>query len=227
MCGRIAVGFDSKLAKKTFSVDRVIKEFSPNYNMAPTMNIPVITAGSRLLDTFKWGLIPHWAKDKSIANKLINARGESITEKPSFREPFLNFRVLVLVSGFYEWRNKIPHYFTLKEKEIYALAGIASMWRSPKKEKIATVAIITTNANELVSNVHNRMPVILKEKDYDFWISPKNHNEEELLKLLMPFPASKMQQHSVSKIVNSPKNNTPEIIEPIKKEKENQSKLSF
>jgi putative SOS response-associated peptidase YedK len=215
MCGRMAFEFDSKMAKRLFKVDRVMNDFKPNYNAAPSQMIPVITAGSRVLDTYKWGLIPRWAKDEKFGSKLINARAETLEDKPSFRDAFHKFRCLILVSGFFEWKNRVPHYIKLKGKEIYALGGIASIWKSrdKKKESIATCCVITTKANKFMEEIHHRMPVIIKEEDYDAWIDP-NTELDRVERMLKPYNSRGMEEFVVSSEVNKVKNNSKDLLEP-------------
>ena len=167
-----------------------------------------------------WGLIPSWAKDMSIGNKMINARAETVAEKASFKKPFKDKRCLVLANGFYEWKktdkkNKIPYYFMLKSKQPFAFAGLWEEWKNPEGEKILSFTIITTKANELMEPIHDRMPVILKENVETQWLDPENKDTDKLLSLLQPYPAGLMESYRVSDIVNSPKNDIPACVEPI------------
>jgi putative SOS response-associated peptidase YedK len=208
MCGRIATAFEWKDVEDEFNPEVVRAQFSSRFNVAPTQNIPVILFGSTAYDEFKWGFVPHWAKKDP--KPVINARAEGIEEKPYFRTAFKKNRCLVLVSGFYEWdKSKTPYYFTLKKKKVYALAGIFDYSKSDDKP---TVAIITTEANEALEGIHHRMPVIMEKKNYSKWIDPNFENQEELLQMLRPFDASKILKKTVSKTVNSPKNDVPDVL---------------
>jgi putative SOS response-associated peptidase YedK len=194
----------------------------PRYNIAPSQNHPVviINQDQRELTMMRWGLIPPWAKDISIGYRMINARAETVAEKASFKKPFKDKRCLVLADGFYEWKktdkkNKIPYYFMLKSKQPFAFAGLWEQWKNPEGEKILSFTIITTKANELMEPIHDRMPVILKENVETQWLDPENKDTDKLLSLLQPYPGGLMLAYRVSPIVNAPKNDTPECIEPI------------
>jgi putative SOS response-associated peptidase YedK len=196
------------------------------FNAAPTQLLPIlrIDPGRGLvLDAFRWGLIPSWAKDPGIGAKMINARGETVAEKPAFRAAFRRRRCLVPMMGFYEWKKaaagKVPHYVRLLNAEVFGVAGLYEYW--PGKdgaEPIESYAIITTDANEMMSKLHDRMPVILAEKDHAAWLDPRNENTGELQQLLKPYPADEMTAHPVSKRVNSPKNDGAELIERVAEE---------
>ena len=193
--------------------------FRPRYNAAPTQVLPVVAGGvPRLLVPMRWGLIPAWAKDPSIAQKLINARAETVLEKPSFRRPFQRQRCLVLADGFYEWqqteRGKVPYRFVVRGGEPFAFAGLWDSWRDPTGQERQTFTILTTAPNELVAPIHNRMPVILAARDYEHWLSSAVM-AESLLALLRPYPAEEMAAYRVSRLVNSPANDVPEVIEAV------------
>ena len=189
--------------------------YKARYNCAPAQNLAVITSeDSDQLQFFRWGLIPSWAKDPAIGNKLINARGETLTEKPSFRNAFRNRRCLVPATGFFEWQRnliKTPFNIRLKSREPFAFAGLWDKWVSGDGKVINSFTIITTSPNELVAKIHDRMPVILHREDETRWISPKP--DPSLTVLLNPFPAGLMEAYPVSDLVNSPRNDTPEIFE--------------
>jgi putative SOS response-associated peptidase YedK len=213
----MAIAFSSEDAKKYFNIDKTINDFQPQYNLAPTQQVPVITAGSRILQTMRWGLIPHWAKDKKIGNYNINARSESLQEKPSFRENFKKRRCLVLTSGFFEWKNKVPHFITLKTNKPFAFAGLYDQWQEPdskKAQKIKSCTIITTKSNSFLKEIHDRMPAILSPEDYDEWLSLENTDTDLLQNLLKPFDSSQMSEYKVSQNVNSVRNQGPELIKP-------------
>jgi putative SOS response-associated peptidase YedK len=165
----------------------------------------------------RWGLIPFWSKDAKTGYKMINARAEQIAERPAFREPFESRRCLIPADGFYEWakkgKAKSPYCFALVDDSIFAFAGIWDRWRNPEKELIKTFSIITTSANALVSEIHDRMPVILEYENYDVWLDPGFRRVEPLLDLLMPYRADSMRRYRVSARVNSAQNDDPACAE--------------
>lgn len=168
----------------------------------------------------RWGLVPFWAKEASIGYKMINAKSETLTEKPSFRKPFKEKRCLVLADGFYEWgktdkKNKVPYRLVLKNRQPFAFAGLWDIWKTPEGDKLLSFTIITTSANELMESIHDRMPVILHEKDEAKWLDPEFKDTEKLSSLLQPYPSELMEAYKVSTIVNSPKNDTLACIEPV------------
>jgi len=200
----------------------VLDLIKPRFNISPSQNSPtvIVNQDNRELKMMRWGLIPFWAKEASIGYKMINAKAETVHEKPSFRKSFKDKRCLVLADGFYEWtktdkKNKIPFRFVLKTKEPFAFAGLWDAWKTPEGEMLLTFTIITTNANELMEPIHDRMPVILHEKDEALWLDPEFKDANKLTALLKPFPSDKMEAYRVSTIVNSPKNDTPKCIEPV------------
>src|SRR3990172_2064564 len=167
-----------------------------------------------------WGLVPFWAKEPSIGYKMINAKSETLSEKPSFRKPFKEKRCLVLADGFYEWektdkKNKVPYRFVLKNRQPFAFAGLWDVWKTPEGDTLLSFTIITTRANELMERIHDRMPVILNEKDEAKWLDPEFKDTDKLSSLLQPYPSEQMVAYKVSTIVNSPKNDTPSCIEPV------------
>ena len=217
MCGRSVSDFsDVDVSKdKIFAITETQAKFEPNYNVAPTQQIPVIIPGSRILTTFRWGLIPFWAKDKKIGYKMINARSESLIEKPSFKNLLKNKRCLILASGFYEWdKNKQPHYIQIKNHKIIAYAGLWDEWTDKEtNEKIRTCTIITCPANKFMQMLHHRMPVILQEKDLNTWLTSEDFTE--IRSLLLPYNDKDMIEHKVNKDVGNVKNNSRELIDEI------------
>lgn len=201
--------YEWKDVEDEFSVDKAMAEFRKSYNVSPSQQIPVIVAGSTVFNNFKWGFLPVWAKDDKMAQ--INARAETIAEKPFYKNSFQKHRCLIPVSSFFEWsKNKTPHLIKLKKKKIFALAGIFSYWQD-----IPTVAIITTEANEFMEKIHHRMPVIIEKKNYKKWIDKENNDIGKLMPMLKQYSSDKMESWVVSKSVGSPKNNSPEIIEKV------------
>ncbi len=221
MCGRFTSKAKPKDIEKEFKVGKLNpKLFEPRYNIAPTQIIPAVleSEGERIVNALRWGLIPSWAKDASIGSKMINARSETLAEKPSFRNAFKSRRCIIPASGFFEWLKKgsgakQPFYFYLKDKDVFGFAGLYEEWLDRESgELIETCTIITTEANEVLEPVHERMPVILKAENYDLWLDEKEKNTERLQKLLVPYPSEEMASHAVSKAVNSPSYDAPELI---------------
>jgi putative SOS response-associated peptidase YedK len=168
----------------------------------------------------RWGLIPSWAKDPKIGAKMINARAETIVEKPAFRKAFAQRRCLVPMTGFYEWakgrRGKVPHYVRLRNSDLFACAGLWEWWKSPEGEWLASFTIIVTDANKLISALHERMPVVLAPEDHKVWLDPKNEDVNELAELLKTYPADEMTADPVSTKVNDVKNDGAELVEPLR-----------
>ena len=221
MCGRFTLTVDPAELADTFSSYEFPTQFAPRYNIAPTQPVLAIPNDAKnKADFFLWGLIPSWAKDPSIGNKLINARGETLAEKPSFRGGFKYKRCLILADGFYEWKaaasskTKTPYYIHMKDHRPFALAGLWDIWNSPEGDSLRTCTIITTEPNELMSALHNRMPVILDPNDYNLWLDPAPQTPEKLIHLIKSFPADAMSARPVSTLVNKPGNDRPECVLP-------------
>lgn len=220
MCGRFARTTNEDKLQARFGFDdpqgTLLK---PRYNIAPTQMHPVVVVESdrRVLKLMKWGLVPFWSKDATIGYKMINARSEGIENKNSFKNPLRKRRCLVLADGFYEWKKDkgagVPYFIRLKSGEPFAFAGLWDRW-DKGKEPLQTFTIITTDNNELIRPIHNRMPVILHQKDEAVWLDPELRDPEKLLTLLKPYPSDEMEMYEVSTIVNSPKNDVPECIKP-------------
>jgi putative SOS response-associated peptidase YedK len=193
----------------------------PRYNIAPTQPVAVVpNDGKNRLDFFTWGLIPSWAKDPEIGSRMINARGETLAEKPAFRAAFRRRRCLVLADGFYEWKkipdskSKTPMYIRLESGKPFAFAGLWEIWNSKDGSTILSCTIITTEPNELVSDIHNRMPVILHPDSYSLWLDPGEPDARQLTGLLKPYPAELMAAYPVSTLVNNPRHESPSMIVP-------------
>ena len=222
MCGRF-VGFRSlDDLKGFFPIDKAACEAISNYNVAPSQEILAIAKyeGENWLVKFHWGLVPFWAKDISIGNRMINARSESIAEKPSFRNAFKKRRCLILADGFYEWKGekgrKQPMFITLPDHKPFAFAGLWETWNTDDQDSsYKSCTIITTPASESVRDIHHRMPVILKPQVYEPWLDPGNQNVVELGKMLKNEIVTGLVSYPVSKQVNSTRNNDPSCIEPI------------
>jgi putative SOS response-associated peptidase YedK len=221
MCGRFALTVDPAVLQDAFPEFTFPGQFAARFNIAPTQPVLVIPndrAGRA--DFFVWGLIPSWAKDPSIGARMINARAETLAEKPSFRAAFRYRRCLILADGFYEWQAlvgskvKFPHYIRLKSGRPFAFAGLWEDWHAPDGSQVKSTTIITTQPNELIARLHNRMPVILPPDTYARWLEPSPRQPADLQGLLAPFPAEAMSAHPVSTLVNSPANDLPECIAP-------------
>jgi putative SOS response-associated peptidase YedK len=225
MCGRFTNKAKPEQIKREFKVgNKNSGSFEPRYNIAPTQMIDVVLEAERerILSQLKWGLVPSWSKDPDIGNRMINARAETLQEKPSFREAFRKRRCIIPASGFYEWKKasaastKQPFYFYLNEKDVFGFAGLYEEWLDKQTgELLETCTIITTEANEKLKPVHDRMPVILHSKDYDEWLDKDTKDTERLQNLLKPYAAKKVFSHPVSKSVNVPEMNFPELILPM------------
>ncbi len=221
MCGRFQLSVKGKHISERFNVEVFDEMYSPNFNCAPSQKLPVITnINPGKLSFFQWGLIPSWAKDPKIGFKLINARGETLGEKPAFRSAFEKRRCLIPANGFYEWRkhDKIPFRIFIKDENFFALAGIWETWTDAENRPIHSFSIITTKPNKLMESIHDRMPVILPREHEEAWLKEKN--TAQLSKLLIPFSSIKMEAYPISKKVNSTKNNGAEIIVPVKVEEQ-------
>ena len=223
MCGRFAQLADPESLAEQFGVvvppALAQTEFMPRYNVAPTQAVTAVRLNphtqQRELAFFQWGLIPSWSKDPKIGARMINARGETVAEKPSFRSAFKRRRCLIPADGFYEWQKidggKQPMYIHAQDQRPLALAGLWENWHSPDGGEIETCTIITITPNELMAPIHNRMPVIIAPEDYATWLDPADRPEIGL-HLLRPFPAEKMTAYPVSKFVNSPRNDAPQCV---------------
>jgi putative SOS response-associated peptidase YedK len=220
MCGRFSFITFSDIIER-FSLVQLEFDFVPRYNIAPSQPVPVVIHknGGNQLYMFRWGLIPYWAKDESIGNKLINARAETLEAKPSFRKSFEEKRCLILADGFYEWKKegrlKKPYRITLQDGKPFAFAGLWDSWLSPSGQVINSCAIITTTPNKLMEPIHNRMPVILPQDMESPWLDEMITTSEEVKSLLKPFPEEQMFAYEVSTLVNSPRNDGPECVVPI------------
>jgi putative SOS response-associated peptidase YedK len=216
MCGRYSFILEDEMIKERFGVTVRTAIYKARYNCAPTQKLAVISnENPGELSLYRWGLIPSWANDISIGNKLINAKSETILEKPSFRNSFKNKRCLVLSDGFYEWRKgpeKTPFRITRRDGSAFAMAGIWDRWTGPEGEEIRSFAILTTGSNSLMEKIHDRMPVILDTETEKRWIG--NTSPESLLELMKPCAADSLIAYPVSSLVNSPRNDSPEILVP-------------
>jgi putative SOS response-associated peptidase YedK len=218
MCGRYTLRTSVETLTERFEIDDTPSSIAASYNVAPTQEVATVLVedGKRKLEMLHWGLIPSWAKDPQVGNRMINARAETVAEKPSYRKAFQEHRCLILADGFYEWQKtdsgKQPYYIRMEDESPFAFAGLWESWRNGRE--IRSCTIITTAPNELAASIHNRMPVILDPEDYDMWLDPDFDEREPLTSLLKPFPAEAMEAYPVSRRVNKPANNDPRVIEP-------------
>lgn len=220
MCGRFTLFAEPNEIISRFNVSNGIADYKKRYNIAPSQTVLVVIndGNENRAVYFRWGLIPHWAKETKIGYKMINARAETLNEKPTFKHPFRRQRCIIPADGFYEWKNtptgKQPYRITLKTSEIFGFAGLWDRWEKDGQE-IHSCTIITTEPNELMSQIHNRMPVILNRDDEQIWLNNKLDDTDFLRTLLKPYNAQEMEVYPVSTLVNSPKNNDPSLIEQV------------
>jgi putative SOS response-associated peptidase YedK len=222
MCGRFTASFEFREIKVRYRLQSDLPPLARRYNIAPSQEVPVIiqNGGKNELKIMRWGLVPSWAPDRSIANRMINARAESITEKPSFRRLVESRRCLIPADGFYEWRRegsgKVPVWFHLKKKEPFAFAGLWDVWRDGEGEILHTFTIITTVPNDLLRRIHNRMPVIFDSLQARQWLDPRlSTRNADIAAVLAPFPSELMESHDVSPLVNKPEFDSSDCIHPI------------
>ncbi len=221
MCGRFTLHLPPELLAEIFGLVEV-PVFPARYNIAPTQNVAVIRnagGGRGRLDFMYWGLIPPWAKDRSIGQKMINARAETVHEKPAFRQAIRFRRCLVPASGFFEWRHedkgKIPIYISLKDGSPMIFAAIWESWKSLEGEIMESCSILTTSSTELIEPLHDRMPVSLHLPERGPWLDPEITDPAKLRHLFRPFPPELMEMYPVSPLVNSPRNDSPDLIKPV------------
>ena len=231
MCGRFTLASELNALHDTFGESDFWLAFNPRYNITPTQDVAVITnmqqdsdtgQDQRCYDFFQWGLIPSWAKDAKIGSKMINARSETLSEKPSFRAAYKRRRCLVLADGYYEWqkfeseKGKQPVYIRLKSQKPFAFAGLWEEWQANWMETpLRSCTIITCPPNKTLENIHHRMPVILSQDSYDEWLTPDELTPDVLQPLLKPFSGEEMEAYPVSRYVNRPANDSPECIKPL------------
>ena len=221
MCGRFSLGGTVRVGQ-LFELPNW-PETPPRYNIAPGQDVPAVIrnreTAARESRLFRWGLVPFWAKDPTIGNRLINARAETVAAKPAFRRPLRERRCLILADGFYEWeqrgRRKQPWYIRMRDGRPFAFAGLWDRWQPASGEPIETCAIVTTEPNEVVGRVHGRMPVILSPAAYGLWLDPTCQDVEGVQAVLRPFPAEEMVAFPVGTQVNSPTHDSPDLIVPL------------
>jgi putative SOS response-associated peptidase YedK len=224
MCGRFTLTATVDQLIDRFDIEYFLEQenFQPSYNIAPSQSVLAVINNGRhnKMGFLRWGLIPPFAKDLSIGNKMINARSETLLEKPSFRTAYKKKRCLIIADSFYEWKRlddkkKIPMRIKLKSEELFAMAGLWENWKSPDGKSIFSCTVITTTPNKLVEDIHDRMPVILRPEDEKIWLDPTIPDTRLLDPLLVPLDENLMEVYEVSPLVNSPKNNSIELIQRI------------
>jgi putative SOS response-associated peptidase YedK len=221
MCGRFVLEHSPEQLMKVYRLTSM-PDLSSRYNIAPSQQIAVVrqqNGGDRELTSLQWGLIPSWSKDSAIGYKMINARSETVHEKPSFKQAFHSRRCIIPASGVYEWekagKEKIPHYIHLRDGDIMSLAGLWERWKSPEGKELETCTILTTAANSLVKKLHDRMPVILHRAEFDIWLDRDIYDVNRLTELFHPYPSDQIEEYVVTRDVNSPMNDSPDCIIPV------------
>jgi putative SOS response-associated peptidase YedK len=221
MCGRFTLHSRLILLLQQFALEAG-PELAPRYNIAPTQLVPVIHRQEghrgRSMTLMRWGLIPSWAKDASIGNRLINARADSVATKPSFRSAFKRRRCLVPADGYYEWQRqegaKQPFYIRLQDESPFAIAGLWETWHAGRPDQIDSFTLITTDANEATAAIHDRMPAILDPANYDRWLDPDFDEAAPLVEMLRPLDFAEVKAEPISTYVNNPRNEGPQCIAP-------------
>ena len=218
MCGRFVLEHSPDQMMKAYQLSS-LPELLPRYNIAPSQQIAVVrqqNGGDRELSFLQWGLIPSWSNNRAIGYKMINARSETVHEKPSFKQAYSFRRCIIPASGFYEWEHtettKVPHYIHLVGGDIMSLAGLWEKWKSPTGNELQTCTILTTTANSLVKRLHERMPVILHQEEIDLWLRRDIDDVNYLQKLFHPYPADQLEEYVVSQDVNSAQNDFPSLL---------------
>jgi putative SOS response-associated peptidase YedK len=222
MCGRYSLSVEMKELLAYFGLIELGFAYNPRYNIAPGQDIPAVIARQGRLRSgmLRWGLVPSWAKDPSIGSKLLNARAETAAEKPSFSGSFRRKRCVIPADGFYEWRKlqdgrKQPMRIRLKDSPLFVMAGLYDTWIRPDGSKLHTCTILTTEPNELMASIHNRMPVILHKEQIMDWLDPEMGDVGRLHEMLRPFPADRMTAYAVKTTVNNVKNDSIDCILPV------------
>jgi len=222
MCGRFTLTASEAELMMRYGADQMTIDFAPRYNIAPGQFVPAVieSHGQRRIGALRWGLVPVWAKDEKIAYKMINAKGETVHEKPAFKSSFLRKRCLIPADGFYEWQkradgSKQPMRIVRQDRAIFSLAGLYDTWTTPDGQKLHTCTVITTQPNELVRPIHDRMPVILRREDEAIWLDRDKQDVELLQSLLLPYPEAELYAYPVAALVGSVKNDLPACIESV------------
>jgi putative SOS response-associated peptidase YedK len=220
LCGRYNIITDAEALIEFFDIEEsLVDDFQPCYNIAPGREVPVVRASDKGREFFKarWGLVPHWSKEPKVKYSTINARAETVAEKPTYRDPFKRRRCLIPATGFYEWQRrgeeKIPHHICMPEQSLFAFAGLWDHWEKEGRG-FDSCTIIVTAANSLMKSIHERMPVIVNEAYYNVWLNPSHQHRAQLESVLVPY-TGELSAYPVSRLVNSPKHDDPRCIKPI------------
>lgn len=223
MCGRFTIfSAADELIIRYIIESSMINDYEPMYNAAPMQMIPAVIAGQggNRLGMLRWGLVPSWSKDPKIGSMMINARAETLTEKPAFNRLLSSRRCIIPANGFYEWKksggSKQPYRIVLRDNDVFSFAGLYDIWEDANGDKLSTCTIITTEPNALIADIHNRMPVILRREDEAEWLNRDNRDVPALQALLEPYDPSKMRAYPVSAAVGNVRNNYPELLEEVK-----------
>jgi len=221
MCGRFTLSSPPELIAEAFDL-ATVPAMSPRYNIAPSQPVATVrldTDGRRALDSLRWGLVPGWAKDPAIGNRMINARSETVHEKPAFRAAFRKRRCLVVADGFFEWRSidgaRQPVHVCMRDHRPFAFAGLWERWQAPGADPVDSCTIITTSANTLMAPIHDRMPVILPPAHYAAWLDPATSPPATLQSMLVPWAGEDLTARDVDRRVNNPRNDDPGCIAPL------------
>ncbi|PWK13118.1 SOS response-associated peptidase [Tumebacillus permanentifrigoris] len=218
MCGRFTLTVPLEELMLRYGVEEIPFDYVPRYNIAPGQPLTAVLAhdGQKRIGQLKWGLVPAWAKDVSIAYKTINAKSETVADKPAFRQSFQRKRCLIPADGFYEWqksgKSKQPMRILRQDREIFSMAGLYDSWNAPDGTKLHTCTILTTKPNTLVSPIHDRMPVILRREDEELWLDREHFDSERLQSLLTPYPEDEMFAYPVAAMVGNVRNELPDCI---------------
>lgn len=221
MCGRFTFAVTPEMFMQRYNLEQLSFDLEPRYNIAPSQMIPAVLQerGQNRAGQLKWGLVPRWAQDERIGFKMINARAETVADKPAFREAFRRKRCILPADGFYEWKrvdgSKQPMRIMLKSEQVFSMAGLYETWTAPDGRKVHSCTVITTKPNELVQDIHDRMPVILRPEDEDLWLNREAFDPDLLQSLLRPFPADEMTAYPVAAMVGNVRNDLPECIRPM------------
>ena len=221
MCGRYRLSRRKQLIAEYFDTDSEV-DWEPRYNIAPSQAVGIIrqdpSRPQRHFSLARWGLIPSWATDASIGFKTINARSETVASKLAFRDAFTSRRCLLPADGFFEWwrsgREKQPFHFGMQDDSLFAFAGLWDRWKDPAGAVIESCSILTTTPNSLLADIHDRMPVILRQENYDLWLDPSFKDVKTLAEVLVPFDAAKMKRFPVSTRINAVTNDDPDCVVP-------------
>src|SRR5262245_45189578 len=219
MCGRYGLTVDTAKLQERFETSNTLPDVQPRFNIAPTQKLPVIVRNSpNAMALMQWGLIPWWSKEPQVSYSTINARAENLLKSSVYKKPFQRQRCLVPASGFYEWQQtsggKQPYYIHVQDNDLFAFAGLYDIWRDKHGQELHSYTIITTTPNDLVAPIHNRMPVSLhRDAEAAWW--DIDADPARLLSVLKPYPADEMSAYRVSTWVNSPSNDTPQVLEPL------------